>query len=158
MGLRLLSQATVLFNKPARGLLPTFSREPILFENDDNHYATLIKRQPSAGTDKDTHGNIPLHSTQSPLAVQHKDRRPWMHWMIGGFGSNDHSGRSYKTQVTKTECIITRMRRHFKATSDTAEDYLRKISMKTECCRQLIKSTNMLLSLQSYMSRISPQG
>ena len=39
-----------------------------------------------------------------------------MHATTVGHGTNDHKGRSYKIQVMKIGCIITRMKRHVRAT------------------------------------------
>ena len=48
-----------------------------------------------------------------------------MHRMIIGYESGDHSGRSYRVQVTKMGHIII-MKRHIKTIPVTAEAYLRK--------------------------------
>ena len=41
-------------------------------------------------------------------------------------GTGDHKGRCYKVQMTRTRCIITRMKRHVRATPILVEDYMRK--------------------------------
>ena len=50
MGSNLQSQAAQLFNRPL-----------MLFDNDENDSAALIKRQPSVDIDKDTHKHIPFY-------------------------------------------------------------------------------------------------
>ena len=39
------SHATLLFNIPARGIMPILSRLLISSKNDDDHYKALVKRQ-----------------------------------------------------------------------------------------------------------------
>ena len=73
------SMETLPFNRPVRGLLPNFSMQTILFDGDDSHYATLIKRRSSAAVEKDSHENIPLLSTESAVAVQSADGGPQVH-------------------------------------------------------------------------------
>ena len=41
VGPGLLSPATILFNRPNRGLLPKIFSEPGTYNSDDNHYATF---------------------------------------------------------------------------------------------------------------------
>ena len=43
--LELPSPAALLFHRPARGILPKLSRPLIVFDQDDNHYTGLTKRQ-----------------------------------------------------------------------------------------------------------------
>ena len=49
-----------------------------------------------------------------------------MHGTMVGQGTGDHRDRSYKVQVTKNACIITRTKRQVRATPILTEDYLRK--------------------------------
>ena len=44
LGPGLLSLTTLLFNRPARGLLPKFSRQPILSDKDGILYAEHLKQ------------------------------------------------------------------------------------------------------------------
>ena len=57
IGQELPSPAALLFNRPIRGLMPTFNRPPIPFDYDDGHYNTLIERQQNTDMTKDTHKN-----------------------------------------------------------------------------------------------------
>ena len=64
-----------------------------------------------------------------------------MHRTMVGHGADDHKSRSYKVQVTKTGCIITRTKGHVRVTPISAENYLRKeISIANR--KQLTSSTN----------------
>ena len=38
--------ATLLFNRPARGLLPRLSRTPIIYDNNESNHDALKRRQP----------------------------------------------------------------------------------------------------------------
>ena len=60
------SLAAQLFNKPARDLLPKFSRPPMLFDNDEST-AAPIKRQLNVGIDTDIHENILILYPQDQL-------------------------------------------------------------------------------------------
>ena len=54
----------------------------------------------------------PILSTGATIVVQWEDDGPWTHVIIVGYGSSDHHGRHYKIQVTRTGCVIMRMKRH----------------------------------------------
>ena len=58
---RLQSLATLLFNRPARGILPKFSILPVLCDNNENNHIVLVNRQPHAYVDVDK--NIPFQPT-----------------------------------------------------------------------------------------------
>ena len=94
----------------------------MLFDNDDNLCAALMKRQPHTNLDNDTHENIPFLSTESPVAIHDEDGRSWINRMIIGHGSGDHNGRSHRLLVAKMECIIPRMERYIKTTQGIAKD------------------------------------
>ena len=49
-----------------------------------------------------------------------------MHETMVGHQTDDHDSRSYRVQVIKTRCIMTRMKRHVRTTPISAQDYLRK--------------------------------
>ena len=53
-----------------------------------------------------------------------------MHGTIVGQRSGNNNGRSYKIKVTQMGCMITRTKRHMKATTTTAEHCLRNEVMK----------------------------
>ena len=40
------NQATLLFNRPTRGMLPKCSRPPILCNDDKSNFTTLVDRKP----------------------------------------------------------------------------------------------------------------
>ena len=44
--------------------------------------------------------------------------------------SDEHKGRNNKIRVTNTSCIITRMKKHMKATQISKEVYLRMEMLK----------------------------
>ena len=69
--------------------------------------------------------NIPFISTGSIVAMQWGDGRLWMCGSVVIHGTEDHNGRSYKIKVTMTGYTIKRKKRHIKATTISAEDYLR---------------------------------
>ena len=118
----------------------------MLFDNDDNHYSSLMKRKLNA--DKDTHKNIPLLSRGSTVAVQHEEGGLWTDRMIVGHSMDDCNGSSYIIWVTEMACVITRMKRNIKTTPVIAEDYLKKDVYYIMSHRQLIDATNLLISLQ----------
>ena len=43
MGPGLPSPTALLFNRPARGLLPIFSRPPVLFDSDESNNTALVE-------------------------------------------------------------------------------------------------------------------
>ena len=65
LGPRLLSLATLVFNRPAGALLQNFFYSTYILVNDDIHYTVLIKRQPSAEVDK--YAEIFSFCIQDPL-------------------------------------------------------------------------------------------
>ena len=85
----------LLFIRRVSSLLPKARRTPLLFVNNDNHIAALIRRQLYANIDIDIHKNMPFLSKGSTVKVQHADRGPWMYEMIVGHNFDDHNGRNY---------------------------------------------------------------
>ena len=77
------SQATLLFHRAARGILPKCSRPSVLC-NDENKHVALVNRQAHAYVDIDSCKNIPFLHTGSTVVVQHDDGGPWMHGTIVG--------------------------------------------------------------------------
>ena len=55
----------------------------------------------------------------------HECMKPWCCLV-----TDDYKGRSYRVQVIKNGHIITRMKRHVRATQISAEDHLRKVMSK----------------------------
>ena len=76
LGPGLLCLAKLLFNRPARGILTKLSRQPVLINTDGNHYAALIKRQPSADIVNDNCRNIPILYTGQSVEAHCKDKGP----------------------------------------------------------------------------------
>ena len=91
---RLPSPVTLLFNRPARGLLPKLNRPPISYDNDANSNMALVNKQPHAYVDVDTYADIPFLPTGSTVVVQGKDAEIWTHGTEVGHVSDDHNCRS----------------------------------------------------------------
>ena len=51
---RLPTPVSLLFHRPVGSLMPKYSRLPILFEQSDDYYDALIKRQHNPNINKDT--------------------------------------------------------------------------------------------------------
>ena len=49
------NMAMQLFNRPTRGILPKFSRPPILSDDDKNSHNSPVNRQPHVYVDVDAH-------------------------------------------------------------------------------------------------------
>ena len=79
----------LLFTRPTRVMLPTFSRPPVLCDNNEGTHTVLINRQPQISEDVDTHENIPFLTTGSTVAVQQEDGRLWTHGTIVKLGSEE---------------------------------------------------------------------
>ena len=125
VGPSLPSLATLLFNRPARGVLPKFIRTPMIFDNDESNHAALIKRQSHVYTGTDTCEHILFLPTGSTVALQCKNGEHWMHGIVVAHRSDYHHSRSYRIQVSKAGYIITRTSRHVKTTPVKTEEYLR---------------------------------
>ena len=89
------SMATLLFNQPSRGTLPTFSRPPIGCDNDKSNHSALIRRQSQAIKNVDI--SLFTHRVNcSSVARRWRTldawncSRAWIRW------SGDYKGRSYK--------------------------------------------------------------
>ena len=70
---RLLSMATLLFNRQTRGTLPRFNRQLVLCDNDKINLSVLVDRQTNSNEDIGTHKNIPFLPAGSMVAVQWED-------------------------------------------------------------------------------------
>ena len=125
------SLAILLFKRPATGIPSRLSRPPILYNNDDNNFTSLINRQHQVNEDINTHKNIPFISTGTNVVLKQEDGRPWMHRTVTGHKSEDHNGRSYKITVTKIRFKTGRPKGHVKAAQISAEHYLRNRMSKT---------------------------
>ena len=89
--------ATLLFNRPTRGIVPRFSRSPVLCNNDKSNLTLLVNRWPQFNEDIDTNKNIHFRPTGSTVAVHGEDARLWMYGNVIGHGIEDHNWRSYKS-------------------------------------------------------------
>ena len=118
------NQAMLLFNALARGILPTFTGQPVLHNNDEINLIVLFKIQPQASQDRDTHKNIPFLPTGSTVAVQTGDVKSYMHGVIIGHGTDDYNGRSYRVRVTEIDHVLIAIKIHIKSTNKPAENYL----------------------------------
>ena len=58
LGQSLPSPVTMLFNHPARGIMPVINRLPLSTDNDDEHYGVLTSRQDKNDQDNDTLKNL----------------------------------------------------------------------------------------------------
>ena len=108
IGQELPSPVALMFNKPVRDLMPKLIRLPILFNNNDDHYAALIEGSKILRK-KDTSKSFPCLPEGSAVAVQRIDGGSWAYGTVVEHGSKDHNCRSYKIQVIKMGRIITRM-------------------------------------------------
>ena len=97
----------ILFNRPSRGILLSFSRWATRCNNDDGNHSSLINRQLQRSEDVDTCKNIPLLPARSTVAAQWEDRGTWTHGIVVGHETDDHKDMRYKAQVTKTGHITT---------------------------------------------------
>ena len=88
--------------------MPNINRQPILFDYSDDLYAALVKRHHCTDKNKDTFKSSIILSTRLTLAVQFEDAGPLTPDTVVGHGPEDHSGKSYEMEVTKTGCTIMR--------------------------------------------------
>ena len=65
----LLILAILLFNRMSRGILPIFSRPPIVCDNDETNYTALENRQPHVSKDVGINNILSLLPAGSPVAV-----------------------------------------------------------------------------------------
>ena len=68
--------------------------------------------------------NILSIPTGLTVVVHRADSGPWVHGTIVMHGTGDDNGRCYKVGTTKTGCIITRLKRHMKASPLSADTML----------------------------------
>ena len=66
------------------------------------------------------YASIPIGST---VAVQCKDRGPWIHGTVESKGNHNHSGRAYTIGMTKIGQMVTRNSKHVMPTQLTTEQY-----------------------------------
>ena len=71
---RLLSRATLMFNRPVRSILPRLSRPPLLCDNDESSLTVLMNRQPQLIKNIGTCTDIPFLPTA--VAVHQEDSGP----------------------------------------------------------------------------------
>ena len=95
-------------------------------------------------TGHDTHMNIPFLSIKPSVMVQWEAWSPWTHGTMVKYGSEEHSGRSFKIQVMKTRHNITKMKSHVKPTPVKAKKHIRNEMMKgstlqvADRCKELV--------------------
>ena len=119
--------------------------------NDESNHTALKNRQTQVSKDINTHKNTSFVPTGSIVAVQQEHGGLWTHGTIVRHGAEDNRGTSYKIRVTKTRCIITRVKRHVKATPISVEDYLRKDMSKANRT-QTINSMNLWTTFVQLMT------
>ena len=93
------SLATLLFNRPTRGISPRFRGPPILSNKDESNLTALINRQTQLEKYKDAYRNITFIPTGPMVAMQREDSGTWMHGTIYWQRMKGHNGRSYKIRV-----------------------------------------------------------
>ena len=120
----LLNCATLLFNYPMRGIMPTINRLPINSGNDDEHNKVPVNRQRKKIRNM-INQKLCFFSIRSTLVVQCEDGKPWTHGTVVGRGDHNHSNRSYTTRLTKMDHLINRNSKHIKTTPITAEQYIK---------------------------------
>ena len=98
---------------------------------DHQFYLTMIKitmlllsRQPHINADIVIHKRFPILPTGSTVMVHHENWGPCTHGTMVGHRPDDLHSRSFKIQVTKMVCIISRTKRHIKTMLITANSYL----------------------------------
>ena len=114
--------ATLLFNNPIRGIMPTINILLISVNNSHEHYNALVKRQ-TQKRNHDTSRNYALIPIGFTLAVQ-KNVGLWTHCTIVGKGDHNHNDISCTICIMKTEWLITRKNEDVKPTQITAAQYL----------------------------------
>ena len=117
-----------------------FSTPHIGCDNDGSNLSALINRQHQKRRYLSSQ-NIPFLSTWPTVVVQREDRELWMYGTMMQYGRDEHNDRSYRVPVMKIGCIISRMKRHVRATPISTEDCLRK-----EKCRSYRPHTNDMLN------------
>ena len=83
--------ATLLFNRPARGIIQS---SPILFDSKNSDPTAHVNRQLHANEDLDTHTNIPFQLIGPTVVVQCKDEGQSTHATTVGHIFDDHKSRS----------------------------------------------------------------
>ena len=101
LGPVLSSTATLLFNRPVRGLLSKFSKPLLLFGNNERNHTALIERQPHVNIEIDTQENFPFLPPGSTLAVQHHDGGLQIHGTIAGHGYYKSSRQKLQNMSNK---------------------------------------------------------
>ena len=82
IGPGLQSPAALMSNRSIRCLIAKLRRSTILFDHDDDHYASLIERQQTADRNKYTDKRSLLLSTVLTVAVQHEDDTTWTYGIL----------------------------------------------------------------------------
>ena len=122
---RLPSLTILLFDRLTRGILPKFSRQPLLYNDDEHNSIAHLEGQLQARQDINIKNrNVTFLPAGSTVVVLREDGGQWIHVMIIGNETDDHNGRNYRIRVTKTEHAISRMKRHLKLNNISAEDCL----------------------------------
>ena len=93
VGPGLLSPATLLFNRPMRGLVPSTSRMLINIDYDEDNYHKLKAEQNEASKNNDTFNKYTLFPIGSTEAVQWEDGGLCTHGTTPGHWDASHNGR-----------------------------------------------------------------
>ena len=95
IGTGLASPATLLIQRPIRGLWSQINREPININSNDVQYEAHKSSKDKYVKDIDS-GKDPLSfPIWSTVAMQCEDGGPWAHGVIKEANNSDHKGRSY---------------------------------------------------------------
>ena len=99
IGSGLPSPASILFNWPIRGLLPQIGRAQILFNNDDDHYDTIIKRQQNTYQNINSCKDCIIIAAGYTVAELIEDGGPQMHSTMLGHGSQYQNNISHRIHI-----------------------------------------------------------
>ena len=127
--LGLPSGATVLFNRPSKGLMPRLNRTSI--NGNEDHYNTLRMCQYKYIRNNDTLKEPFLIPTGSTAAVHCKYYAPWIPGMVLENAEPNHNPCSYRVRVIKTGHIFTSNLKHVRKTCIMVEQYLQNQLMKS---------------------------
>ena len=130
---RFWSPVMLLFRRLSRDPLPRLSITPMLCNNDEINCTVFTNRQHTSNKETDINADIFLLPSGSTVAVQWKDRGPWMHGMIMGNWLDGTMGDATRSELTNTQCIMTLTRQCVMATLISTEDCLRNENSTRKC-------------------------
>ena len=88
----------MLLNCPIRCIMPILNIPPVIADNDDEHWETLVQRQLKADKNCDTLRNYNYIPVGTSIAVQREDGGPWAHGTIV-----DKGNKAIMTDYTEYE-------------------------------------------------------